>query len=529
MATLAPPAATRPAARTSAAGTADVTPTPVTTLFQGYNTFTGSAAATAVTGTSATRGASNRADYTVCTDFESLMVALNISTSVTDNFLVGSVDAKADFVSRLHITTYSVTVLIYASNVTGDNAYTGVNPPATMPTPGSLNQFFQTYGDCFVSELTLGAEYIAAFVFYAQSKEEQISVTTTLSAHGITEEGELSATFSTSLQVATQSIQTRQTSSQIVTGITGVTLPEGIQAMINFGLGFGKLTPNVPTVISYGTTGYEHVDGFATLFEQIEANRNLFEGTDGQAGLSANLSTLSTLKNQIDWVNQVYQTYDYAGDAEMVTTGPGGRAYQVKTDYTQLSTAIDMIAQDPTKPAEVPDLPSLSYGSPVLTFVLVPGVSPPWGGNAGTGTGGNPYVDVTAQSIIGQTTIASLQVRGGGNVNCLFVGYRSPTQAPTIVEHGKNSGGSLSEQITLQLGEFVTSISGMAGNYVNQLSFATSLGQSLAYPPKPDNAAQKWSWPVPAGSVLVGFQGRSGDDLDQTQPLVCTFSPATWE
>src|SRR5438034_485757 len=107
-------------ASAAASRAADATPTPVTTLFQGYNTFTGSACATAVTGKFATRGASNRCDYTVCTGFESLLLALGVSTSVSHNFLEGSVDAKASFVSRLNLTTYSVTVLVYASNVTGD-------------------------------------------------------------------------------------------------------------------------------------------------------------------------------------------------------------------------------------------------------------------------------------------------------------------------------------------------------------------------------------------------------------------------
>jgi hypothetical protein len=35
--------------------------------------------------------------------------------------------------------------------------------------------------------------------------------------------------------------------------------------------------------------------------------------------------------------------------------------------------------------------------------------------------------------------------------------------------------------------------------------------------------------PVPSGSVLVGFQGRAGDSLNQLQPLLCTFSPAIWK
>jgi hypothetical protein len=512
---------TRPSASPAA-----VAPTPVTTLFQGYNSFTGSACSTAVTGTSATRGASNRLDYTVCTDFESLLLALSISTSVTDSFLVGSVDAKASFVNRLNLTSYSVTVLVYASNVTGDAAYTGVQPPSTMPT--DLNQFFQTYGDTFVSELTLGAEYVAAWVYYAQSKDEQTAVTSALSYHGITEEGEVSATFATSLQLATQSIQTRQTSSQLVTGITGLTLPDSPPEMIDFALGFGARQPTVPTVIAYGTTGYEHVPGFAPLFEPIVENRDLFEGTDGQAGLAADLSTLAGLKNQIAWIQQVYQTYGYTGDVDMVTSGPGGKAFQVEDDSAQLATAIDLIAQDPTKTAELPVLPSLLFGSPALSFELVPGATPPWGGSAGTATGGNPYVDVTAQSVVGQTALASLQIRGGNWVDCLLVGYRTPTQAPSVTQHGKNSGDTLSTQLTLQPGELVSSISGTAGKYVNQLTFRTTGGQTLAYPPRPQGAPQTWSWTVPAGSALVGFQGRSGADLDQLQPLVCTFSPATW-
>ena len=198
MVTRTPPAASAP----PAAPAADTT-TPVSALFQVYNTFTGSACATAVTGTASPTGASERCDYTVCTDFHSLLQALSISTSATDDFLEGSVDAKATFVNGLHLTTYSVTVLVYASVITGDLAYTDVQPPASLPTPACLDQFFPSYGDCFVSSLTVGAEYIAAFVFYAQSKEEQTAVTSALSAQGITEEGDLTASVAAGLQVAT--------------------------------------------------------------------------------------------------------------------------------------------------------------------------------------------------------------------------------------------------------------------------------------------------------------------------------------
>src|SRR5262245_18206903 len=409
MTTLLPPTA-RPA---PGAAPAD-TPTPVTTLFQGYDTFTGSACATAVTGASAPTGASQRCDYTVCTSYHSLMQALSISTAVTDDFLEGSVGAKAGFVNRLNLTTYSVTVLVYANAISGDFAYTDVQPPATMPT--DLRQFTQTYGDSFVSALTLGAEYLAAFVFYAQSEDEQTDVTATLNAKGISDSGSLSATVASGLQEATQSITTRQSSSQIVNGLTGLTLPSTIPEMIAFALSFGTVwngKVTAPAVISYGTTGYEHVDGFLSRFQQVVQNRDLFVGANGQPGLSDDLSALATLKNQIAWIQQVYQTYGYTGDPDMITTGAGGKAFQVVDDYDQLATAIGLIAQDPTVEAQIPPLPSLTYGSPVLSFVLGPGTTPPWGGDEGKETGGDPYCDVTGASIIAQTTITSLQIRGG--------------------------------------------------------------------------------------------------------------------
>ncbi len=69
----------------------------------------------------------------------------------------------------------------------------------------------------------------------------------------------------------------------------------------------------------------------------------------------------------------------------------------------------------------------------------------------------------------------------------------------------------------------------MSGDYVNQLTITPNEGSPLTWPPNPDKTTPFGPWSVPSGSVLVGFQGRSHDHLNQLEPIVCSFSPATWE
>ena len=349
---------------------------------------------------------------------------------------------------------------------------------------------------------------MAAYVYYAQSQEEQQSIMASLSGYGLIDGGELNASFQSSFDTATTEISTSSSFQSIITGFTDPPPLPGPDEIAKFASAtFLQYIPDNPTVISFLPQGYETVFGVDN-FSPVVTNRHLFSDT-----LSSDLATLSAVNSQVGRINQIYATYGYSGDTLLVL-----KAKQVGQDIDALKSLINDINSNPAESYHAGDYPSLSYGSPELNFVFP--TTPAWGG-----TGGNPFQDVTPESISDQTVLSILEISGNAWINQLARTYVSP---PNQFLHG-NPGGSESVPLNLQSGEFITEIYGTYGEYVNCLQISTSLGQKLSYPPNPQNAPNKINWPVPAGSVLVGFQGHSGEYLDQLQPIVCTFSPATWK
>ena len=97
--------------------------------------------------------------------------------------------------------------------------------------------------------------------------------------------------------------------------------------------------------------------------------------------------------------------------------------------------------------------------------------------------------------------------------------------------NGQNSGQSpvwAAPALNLATGEFITGISVVYGDYVNQLCFTTSRGQSSAPWPTTTQASNNFTWSVPEGATLVGFQGSCGAVLNNLTPVCVRFSPATW-
>lgn len=496
------------------------TPTPVAAFFQGYDTFGGSARSTAVRGTLSPARASSQMSYSVCYDSESLSQSLRVSASAGVSTAFGSADAKATFARKLNVTTTTVSIVVYCS-VEQTQAYTSValDPGVSV---GDVGRFFRVYGDAFVSSLVTGAEYIAVYSFYTQSVEEQESLTATLSAHGIYSGGQVSASLQSALDSVQKEVSVRKNMQQIITGVSSPTYP-GSSGIIEYALRFGSLQHDAPAVIAYGTTGYEHVPDMPDL-GAIPGNRGLIEESDGSAGsVARQLAALQGVANQIAWLNDgqsgVYHTYGYTEDHALQERSAANQA-----DLGTVRALIATLASEPTRSYARPALPSLANGTPVLGFSLAYG--PQMGGN-----GGGPFQDFTPDMIAQQVRPSTLVVRGGRWVDAFKPGYLSPS-GPQSYHHGGN-GGSDSTTLSLQAGEFVTGVwgswgGGGQGTYMDQLRFTTSRGNVLQWPSKPDKAKHSLDWKVPAGQVLVGFQGRCGKYLDQLQPVTLVLGPARW-
>lgn len=88
--------------------------------------------------------------------------------------------------------------------------------------------------------------------YHSQSKDEQTSVTNTLTANGVVGGANLSASLTTALTTTMSSTTTRTTLQQQIYGVTGLTFPAASD-IASFALTFGTIPPNAPTVISFAT------------------------------------------------------------------------------------------------------------------------------------------------------------------------------------------------------------------------------------------------------------------------------------
>jgi trimeric autotransporter adhesin len=515
----------------------------VVQLFQGFNTFYASAGNSALSGPSQPFGGSERLDFHVCTDFESVLQALNIDTSVSYTSPEFSASAKMDYAQSLKITVNTVTVVVYANRILHTSQATGAQLSVPVPTESGLQAFCTEYGDSWVNALTTGAEFYATYRFYAETKSEQRSVVAALKASGIAGGGKLTLSAQTALNNQSSSSQTNALTSYQLLGVSNAPLPKDDE-IVNWALNtFPRLTINAPVVISFAVTGYEGISSVSPVFGPVVATRKQFSGpptNDHALNISQQLIQVQGCSDAIDELVEAYGLYSYTSDTAMDTTTPTSKAAVVKSDLNTLTQKIQSMGMDPTTAVSWPTITSLTYGTPSANIIVT---STATIGGQGNASGGNPYDDLHDGHVPGLEDagwrIASIMIQGGAWVDFIQVGYENAAGDSVVLQHGGGGastvvasrlGSSPSQTLILQPEEFVSTVSGLFGHYANQLTFTTTKNQHLTWPPDPQKSTGTSQWQQPSGQsqFLIGFQGRANKYLDQLQLVCGTFSPANW-
>jgi len=486
--------------------------------------------------------------------------------------------ASATLSNALSLSDTSVSVVVYSNVVTSSPVYDGCTLASGLAEPITTAEclsFYQQYGDSFVSAVTEGGEYMGIFVFYSQTEQDQKAVQASLSANGVVNvdgsSADLGATVSGGIS---QTINTTNVRCSIYQSLLGSTAPlpadnntspqAFAEAIINFAQGFDASQVNEPVVFDFSTQGYETL--FSTLsqgFQAITANRAIFTGSVGP-----NLSTLQSVSTHYAWINIAYTTYAFSGDNTF-----NANQTQLTNDINGLNQWLSPVVVNPTVFSPLPQTlnppQSLMNGVPVFTYSTP--TQPTFGGSDGGGgayqdinvgsatnastssssstssASGSASVSVQSQSsptVSGSSTLASsvntsglplplsnlpiitsITLWGGDWMYQIQIDYSSLAGADQFT-HGA-VGGSESSPLSLSAGEFINTISGTAGDYINKLTLVPTAGSSLTWPTNPQSCGS-FDWPLPSGCVLVGFQGRSGTYLNALEPIVIQIQPARW-
>ncbi|MFZ6183800.1 jacalin-like lectin [Nannocystis pusilla] len=492
--------------------------TDVAALRAGYDSVNGDGRVTsAVTGRTVERGGISESRIRVCLDVEQVCQALGISWSLGASIPgVGGASRKSKFVNSIKITTYSLTIVVYSQHVQNTETLADARlSPGVEPPQGdeALRRFFQAYGDSFITSLTTGSEYYAAYVLHAQTKEQQRGLEAGLQAEGIYNGVKFEAELQGKLDKCIQSVNVNVTFDQQVAGIANPSLPTP-KTMIQYAIDFPSLAVTAPVVLGYEYDGYEHLPEITTSFEPIAKNRRYFIGDKAVGGLTAKEAQVQGLDNQLLWLQETYKFYGGYVDPN-VDRVKAMSGKELSAIHAQKSA----YAQDPIQSFTEPALPSLNEGTPELS--LVGGASEQKGS-----TGGNPYDDVPSplDNVQKRTRITQITMRMGDRVDKLTTAYLDQN-GETKKEHG-GTGGKEDRSIRVEAGQFVVRVTGKYNKKMDKMTFFLSNGQSVTA--GGTSGDKEFDLAPPSGNFVLGFRGRSGSEYDAIQLVYAHFNPAKW-
>lgn len=475
-------------------------------LFRGYDSIAdGMLDSNAVTGEYDQTGASTVARIKVCQGASEVSKALEIDGSLSVGYLkAAKVTAKMKFAQDLNLTARSTSIVVYASHETGTWSVSNVRlqektdkRDAVKPPVGDedLADFVDAYGDCYVSSATEGGEYYAVYTFNTETETEQRELAGSLQTKVVGAGSKVTADIQGKLSDFLEKTKTSWTLEQKMTGHTNQRLPDESK-LIDFALGFSELKLDSPITTNIKVMGYEHVLNIGQRkFGKVVDNRQYFLGRNG---LLHSYAQLEGVMNQIAWLKRIYKQYGYSGDTDLLDFEK-----KVKEDIDRIDAQITAYKRDAAKKLTRPELPSLGK-EPVLQYTV--GKPPSWGGS-----GAGPFDFMTvSEALRNHVRLTSIRLFEGDDLlHRIELGYASEKTSWTET-HG--AGGNGKEKLSIEAGQFPTEFKVRSGNYVDRLEIYLPDGRWTG---AGGYKAGESTWKVPAGGVVLGFEGRAGALIDE--------------
>jgi hypothetical protein len=489
-------------------------------LFRGRHGVTGSGEPleAAVGGTVLPAGGGSTVGWQLCRSRQELVQSLHSGSSLGIGLgPLQLLKAKQDFRDSLRTTAFSLSLVVWARQVAAalevgqTHLLDGLAVPAG---PAELEAFVALHGDGFVAAAEVGGECHGVFTFYAQSREQARMVERQIGAElglgGLSLNPALVETVTTVARTAAVNVGFRM---QVIG--SRAQPPAEAASLIPFARDFAGLPLDQPTLIGVRTRGYESVPAIGAAFRAVASNRQLFSGEGPGDGLDERRERLEGLIHQMDWVADTYRLYSVAPDPSLAIQRAAATA-----DLGAIDACRAAYVAAPATPLEPPPLPSLAAGSPELNVTL--GEEPPMGGN-----GGSPFpYPRRAEAIRQRRQLVEVALRTGSRVDQIRLRYAGEGEPLEAEVHGGGGGG---DRGRLELGDGVVirRIEALSGTRVDRLFLTSSDGQKIGGGGQAGDRPVDWT--VPTGSVVLGFSGRSGRELDGLRAVVARFGPLIWQ
>ena len=497
-----------------------------TSLFQGYNAVLGIGKSTAVTGPPPNNlGATSSSQCTICRTMKEVSDSIDVNTSFSASYAgLGKVDAKADYLHKMKLTTNSLSIVVRAKQIIKTESMTSARlVDGIKPGPNfDLNNFVAVYGDSFVSEIAYGGEYIATYVFYCENEEEQTDIATSLEITDGTGSLEVNAELSMKLKHAESRTTVRSELFQLKTGVTGVADSKG-EDIADFALNFSKLHLNVPVVCDFNCKGYEELPGLASIFQEVVDVREYFCGVDISSGLNNKLSKLLEIQNEIDEIQSIYKFYGGHADRQLIA-----RRAANQSDINAIRKQLNVHRRDPTKAFEEPSLPSLENGAPRLMFKPFKDIS---GSNTGEAFDDIPNIRAYLRK---KTRIRSITIEDTFYIKRFSTVYYHHISTDDVVSEKKShgaDGGHVKPPLMMDEGVFISEMSGFQADNrgdpsIHMIRFTDSDGNVME---GGMTAEELFHWPLAKGRFVLGFFGRTNDGGIRALGVhIAEFADAKW-
>ena len=494
-------------------------PEPVTNLGSGYNTFRQSAAPTILhVDDRQPGGVSSASNAFFCMSKEDVYQALDVSAGLSASSAWGSFSDKFEFVNKLHLNTTSIVILVSATRVTESFTLEA----ASFKSPqGSASSVYKHGGDSYVSAITKGAAFIAAYSFVSYDNQTYKNLVNSANTSFSVAGGTFGADFGANVTNIQKETGVTFKQEQVGIGFSNVPLPDS-DHLVDFVLNFSKVDPNGPTVLSFSLDSYTEIPGCPD-FTQIDAYRALYDDPD--TGYAARVLAAQTHKAAIKSVFDIYDCYGCSKVDPKLMSVPA----KLDEDSQNIAQWLEAVSTDPTrKNIKAPMLSTVDgfgAGLPIVQYTLIQGDT-----SAG-GSGGREFIDVQESDILVGMLPSEISIKGGAWVDHISTTYTYADvgRAAVPFQHGDDGGGA-ANTIQLQRGEYVTGAQAAFGLYVNYLRVTTN-EQVLVGPDNPDGAegfAVLYDSNTAVNSCFVGWCGASGSFLDNLRALFVRFSAASW-